>query len=315
MKSGKYKNNYIRAYIGTVFNWAFPETIDNDEETLKNINFILEDEYFDSIMISHIKDLTIRKKIRDMLKSSNIGVSYAAAFPIYYENLNPSSLNENKYLETLKKLKEYIEEAYFFNAKYFLIFSGEDPGIEKRELAKQKLLLTINELCEYSYKLSKDYDYILKITLEPSDRDMAKKYLLGPSIEVCEICKLINVNHDNFGVTIDLSHILLSNEKPLDYLLNLKDYIEDVHINNCIMNKENHTLFGDKHVPFGIEGGEVNTEEIINFLKILRDFNFFYRCNPLIVFEFTPLVKNDVKIVMANFKRVFNESWIKIQEK
>ena len=80
------------------------------------------------------------------------------------------------------------------------------------------------------------------------------------------------------------------------------------------MNDKDNLLFGDRHIRFGIEDGEVDTKEVVSFLKILKDLDFFYKGRPEIAFEFTPLINEDVKIVMANFKRVFNEAWSRILE-
>ena len=138
--------------------------------------------------------------------------------------------------------------------------------------------------------------------------------MLGPSKEVTEVFNKVNASYKNLGVTIDLAHIYLSQERPEEYLHNLKDYIEDVHINNCIMKDKAHPLFGDKHVLFGIKDGEIDIEEVIGFIKILRDLGYFYRKRPVVTFEVTPTVGQDVNIVLASFKRVFNESWSKIQD-
>ena len=312
MKFGRYKNKQIKVSVSIVFNWLFPDTISSDKSSIDKLPYILGDHYFDSIMISNIRKSQNRKKIKEMLKESHIEVSYAAAFPIYFENLNPSTADQKLRKKTLERLKECIDEAYYFNARTFLIFSGDDPGKDKRKFAKEKLVETLNDLCRYCY--DKSEDYLLKITLEPGDRELAKKFLLGPSNEVVEVCNLVKENYDNFGVTIDLAHIFLSQEEPAKYIHNLKDYIEEVHINNCIMNDKAHPLFGDKHVLFGIEEGEIDTEVIVDFLKILRDLRYFYRKRPIVTFEVTPTVGQDVNIVIANFKRVFNESWYRIQE-
>ena len=286
MKLGRYKNKQLKVFTSIVFNWLFPDTISTDKSNIDKLHYILEDDYFDSVMISHIRQSQNRKIIKNMLAASHIDVDYAAAFPIYFEDLDPSSTDESQRTKTVDRLKECIDEAYYFNARNFLIFSGKDPGKDKRVLAKEKLVDSLNVLCRYCY--DKSENYVLKVTLEPGDRELAKKFLLGPSKEVVEVFNKVNASYRNLGVTIDLAHIYLSMEEPKEYLHNLNDYIEDVHINNCIMNDKTHPLFGDKHVPFGIKEGEIDTDELIDFLKILRDLEYFYRKRPVITFEVTP---------------------------
>lgn len=312
MKLGRYKNKVLRVYNSIVFNWFFPDNISSDKSIIDNLNYILRDDYFDSVSISNIKESRNRKIIKNMIETSHIDIDYVAAFPIYFENLNPSSIDESQRRKTVDRLKECIDEAYYFNARTFLIISGDDPGKDKRKLAKENLITSLNELCDYCYGKSKDY--VLKITLEHGDRDLVKKYLLGPSKEIAEVLQMVKEHYNNLGVTIDLAHIYLSTEKLEEYLLNLKDFIEDVHINNCIMKNKDNPLYGDKHVLFGINESEIDTKEVINFLRILKDLGFFYRERPIVAFEVTPVPGQDINTVIASIKRVFNESWSRIQE-
>jgi len=312
MKLGRYKNKQLKVFTSIVFNWLFPDTISTDKSNIDKLHYILEDDYFDSVMISHIRQSQNRKTIKKMLTASHIDVDYAAAFPIYFEDLDPSSTDESQRKKTVDRLKECIDEAYYFNARNFLIFSGKDPGKDKRVLAKERLVDSLNELCQYCYDRSEDY--VLKINLEPGDRELARKFLLGPSCEVAEVCDQVKENYDNIGVTIDLAHIFLSGEEPREYALNLKDYIEEVHINNCIMKDKSHPLFGDKHVLFGIDDGEIDTEEVVDFLKTIRDLGYFFKERPVVTFEVTPTAEQNVDIVLAGFKRVFNEAWSKTGE-
>lgn len=162
MKLGTHKGKKIKAFTSIVFNWLFPDTIKNDEATIKRLPYILEDDYFDSVMMSDIKNPKNTKTVKDILKKGHIDVDYAAAFPIFFERLNPSSTDEDLRKKTLRRLRDLIDEAYYYWAKIFLICSGSDPGKDKRKKAKEKLVDSILELCRYCY--DRKEDYLLKIT-------------------------------------------------------------------------------------------------------------------------------------------------------
>ena len=315
MKLAYHKQKELVTFCGIVFNLIYPESIDVDKNIEKNIKTILKDSYFDIVAISWIKDEKIRKEVKKLLDLSHIKVAYIAAFPIYKLGLNLSSIDEIERKNSVKELEKYIDEALFLGAKRFLILSGKDPGVDLREQAKESLIKSIKTLCEYSKNKSKKDELI--IMLEPLDREFEKKFLIGPSEEAKYIADSVKQEYDNFGISIDYSHILESDEKPLDYINNLKDHIIDVHINNCVIKNEDNPFYGDKHVSFGMIDSEIDVNEVTEYLKIFRDIGYFsqenFKNEPTVLFEVMVQKNEDPEIIMSNFQRVFNLAWTRIQ--
>ncbi len=315
MKFAYYKNKELITFCGIVFNLIYPKTLNSDKNTEETLKTILKDAYFDLVAISNIKNRKTKNNVKKLLDLSHIKTTYIAAFPIYKLGLNLSSIDEDKRKNSVEELKNYIDEAIFFNSNRFLILSGKDPGIKLRAQAKENLIKSIETLCEYSKNRSKHSEFL--IILEPLDREFDKKFLIGPSMEAKYIADSVKKKYDNFGLSIDYSHILGSYETPKAYIHNLRDHIVDVHINNCVIKDVGHPFYGDKHVCFGMIDSEIDVDEITEYLKIFRDIGYFskenYKNEPTVLFEVMVQNSEDPGVIISNFKRVFNLAWTRIQ--
>ena len=150
--------------------------------------------------------------------------------------------------------KKLIDEAYLYGARMMLVGSGPDPGPEKRAEGLKQLAKSLGELC--SYARSKAKDHVLTITLEHFDRDMDKKFLLGPTVETAEFIRELRKEHDNLGVTLDQSHLYQLGEDAEESARLVGDLIVHAHFANCVVKDPSHPLYGDKHTPFSVPGGE-----------------------------------------------------------
>lgn len=110
----------------------------------------------------------------------------------------------------------------------------------------------------------------------------------------------------------DLSHLPLLRETPEEALKPIKDYLVHVHIGNCILDKD-HPSYGDSHPRFGLGAGENDTEDLIEFLKVLMDIGYLDgREAKTVSFEVSPLENETSEVVMANAKRVLKKAWAKL---
>jgi len=108
---------------------------------------------------------------------------------------------------------------------------------------------------------------------------------------------------------VDLLHLPLLKETPKQAILPVKDYLVHVHMGNCILKKKDYPGYGDQHPRFGIKGGENDSKELTEYLKVLLDIRFLNPENPPIVsFEVKPLVDEYSEVVIANAKRVLKEA-------
>ena len=292
----------------------FPETLKGGSPIVKTARKIIEDDLFGAIEITWVKDINEREKPANLLKSSHMDVVFLAGVPILVEKINLSSINEAERLKAVEKVKKWVNEAYFFGAKLLLVGSGPDPGKEKRNEAKQNLIYSLKELCEYAKR--KAANYTLVVTTENYDRKVDKRLLIGPTFESVEIARRVREEFDNFGLTIDQSHLSQLRESLSVALEKAKEYIVHVHLTNCIIRDLTHPVYGDQYPRFGIEEGEAGVKEVSKFLRSLQKVGYFTSKGPIslpvISLEVKPLPGEDSEVLIAASKRVFKEAWARL---
>ena len=74
-----------------------------------------------------------------------------------------------------------------------------------------------------------------------------------------------------------------------------------------------HPAYGDQHPRFGIEGGENDTPQVVEFLRVLFDIGFLGGTErPFLSFEVKPMAGETSEGVIAGTKRVFAEAWAQL---
>ncbi|MGC8972006.1 MAG: sugar phosphate isomerase/epimerase family protein [bacterium] len=294
---------------GIIHFMAFPQTMRGEGPILETIEEIVSDEFFSAIEISWIKDEKIREEARKLIETSGMTVAYGAQPRLLTQNLDISSLDEATRTRAVEEVKRSIEEAEYIGAVGVAFLAGKDPGPEKRELAKDALVKSICELCDYAKTHGN-----LRVELEVFDFDVEKNSLVGPSIVAREIAQRIKRERkDNFGLLIDLSHFPQQYESIRDAVYTTAGYVTHVHLGNCIIKDKSLPGYGDQHPRFGIKGGENGVKEVREFLRALFDIGFFdSQDKPIVSFEVKPLPGENPKAVIANAKRTLLEAWAEL---
>ncbi len=293
--------------VGLIHFMAYPSTIKGEGDILETIRSIAEDSYFNAIEITWIKDEVIREQVKKILATSHMTVAYGAQPRLLTTGLNINNLHETGRQEALKTLKEGIDEAYEMGAKGFAFLSGNYEESTKEE-AFQALVASTKELCAYA-KVKGD----MKIVLEIFDYDIDKKSLIGPAELAKRYAEEVRKEYDNFGLMVDLSHLLLIRETAKEAILPIKEYLVHAHMGNCVVKDKQLPGYGDAHPRFGFPGGENDVDELVEFLRVLMEIGFLNEKNPPIVsFEVKPYGDEEPKCVISNSKRTLNEAWAKV---
>ncbi|MGI6706358.1 MAG: sugar phosphate isomerase/epimerase family protein [Clostridia bacterium] len=298
-------HNFMQVSI--VHFMAYPFTMQGEGAIAETVRRILIDDYFDAIELSWIKDPQEKNMVIEMLRSSHITVAYGAQPRLLLTGMNINDLDEEKRLAAVASLKEGILEAYEMGASSFAFLSGryEENKIEE---AFQALLTSTKELCRFSRERGD-----MKIVLEVFDHRIDKKSLIGPAHLAARFAREMRKEYENFGLMVDLSHLPLLAESAREAILPVKDYIVHAHIGNCVVKGADLPAYGDMHPRFGFPNGENDVEELVEFLRVLRDIGFLNEQNPPIVsFEVKPFQDEDTEIVIANAKRTLNRAWARV---
>ncbi|HID95678.1 MAG TPA: sugar phosphate isomerase/epimerase [Candidatus Latescibacteria bacterium] len=296
---------YMR--VGLVHFMAYPETMRGEGPILETLEQIVEDDFFGAVEVSWIKDEHVKKRAKEILQTGHLAVAYAAQPRLLINKLDLNSLNETERQKAIEEVKKGIEEAAYLEAEGVALLSGPDPGEGRRNDAKAVLVDSLKQLCEFAGRRG------LRLELEPFDRDIDKKCLIGPSKEAVEIAEAVKADHPNFGLLLDLSHLPLQNETSRDALTTSAGHLVHVHIGNCVFRDRSHQAYGDQHPRFGMEGGENDVQELKEFLKMLFEIDFIGgEAKPLVSFEVKPGRGESSRAVVANAKRVFREAWAEL---
>lgn len=290
--------------LSIVHSMIFPEASGNI--ILESVSQIANDDFFSMIEISHINDAEIRKQVADLIRTSHLRVAFGAHPVILGKKLNLNSADTATRMEAVSEVKKLIDEAKEGGAERLILMSGPDPGEGNRMNADDLLVQSLHELCARAREKS------VSISLEPFDRTVEKKCLIGPAGEALTISKTMRTRFPEFGLTYDMAHGTLLDEIPKEALNQLKGHLVHIHLGNCIRTM-GHPSYGDKHPRFGLEGGENDVRQVVQFLRALQDIDYFQRTAhnvlPIIGFEVKPAVGERPETVIANVKRTWKKAW------
>lgn len=302
-------NESMRQYmkVGLIHFMAYPAVIKGEGPIEETLYKIAVDDYFEVAEITWMKDPATRKRVKKMIETAHLTVTYGAQPRLLTTGLNINDLNEDGRQQALSSLKAGIDEAYEMGATAFAFLSGKYSE-ESKEEAYQALVQSTKEICAYA-KAKGD----MKIALEVFDYDVDKKSIIGPVALAKRFAEEITAEYDNFGLMVDLSHLPLLHETPEESLIPIKDYIIHAHMGNCVVKDPSYPAYGDAHPRFGFPNGENDVEELAAYLRVLLSIGFLNKQNrPIVSFEVKPFEDEDSDLVIANAKRVLNLAWDKV---
>jgi len=298
-------------HLGIVYPKLFAHANSGEGPILETLSRLLHDPFFTAIEIAWIKDDQIRRQVRDLLELSAMEILYNGAPAIRGMGINLCSLDSDLRKESIANFKTIIDEAYFLGAKILHCVSGPDPGPSHRKAARINLIDSLQQLCRYAEEKTTQYTLIL--SLENSDRDVDRKAFLGPTRETVELAVEVRKDFDNFGLLLDQAHFPLMQEDPAESLAMAKGLLTHVHIGNCYSKDRSKPYFGDKHLPFGVPDSDIGVNELVVFLRKLREIGFWRESpvdkTPVISFEVGSFRDESPELILANVKRVFTRAW------
>lgn len=302
--------------LGIVHFMIFPEIIRGHGPIVETAKRIAGDPFFEVLEVGLVNEKATLAELKRVIEDAHMMVGVGAQPGLLLNKLNLAALDEGGRKRAVAQVKASIDQAYFLGARLVALLDGPDsyPGPERADKAKEQLIKSLKELCAYAGEEARDY--LLAISLEVFDRDVDKRSLLGPAPEVAEVAAQVRTEYDNFGVTVDLSHLPLLGESPRQALTPVQEYLVHIHVGNCVLRDKDHPAYGDYHPPFGCPGGENDVDELIEFLQVLFEIGYFDKDlptgRPVVTFEVKPLPGGDPELVIAGTKRVWSNAWAKL---
>jgi sugar phosphate isomerase/epimerase len=286
---------------------AFPECQSGDGPIWETIERVLLDDFFSGIEITRVNDPATRKAVAQLVEQTHAWVDFGAQPIILSQKLNLNSFDPSERRKAVSALEPYIEQAAELGARRFVLLSGPDPGISKRNDALDLLRVSLRELCEFART------HRISVALETFDREIDKKALVGPVHDAAKLGKEMQEDFKDFGLLYDMGHMVLLGEKPLEALRLLKDYVVHVHVGNCVK-VPGRTSYGDSHPRFGFPGGENDIAELVEFQSALFQTGYLLEKpvvgkKPMVGFEVKPQAGESSNAILANVKRSWRAAW------
>lgn len=288
--------------VGTIQWMSYPK-----ENVLDSIRKVTCDDFFDVLEVRKFADSKEREAAKKLLLHSRLRVCYGAQPSLLGRKLNPNDLNEEGRKKAEAALLEAVDEAEELGAGGIAFLAGKWEEDTKDQAYKQ-LLKTTRAVCTYAAAKN------MMVELEVFDFDIDKKALIGPAPYAAKFAADIRVTHRNFGLLVDLSHMPLTYETPEFVIRTLRPYITHLHIGNAVV-KKGKEAYGDMHPRFGFPESANDTEELLEFFRVLKAEGFFCEKAPYVLsFEVSPWGDEDADVVVANTKRVINRAWALLED-
>lgn len=294
--------------VGTIHFMSYPEVMRGEGDVLGTLKKLLQDDYFDAVEVTWIRDEATRRQAAQMLDVAGIKVCYGAQPRLLTTGLNPNAIDENDRLAAQQTLMEAIDEAESLGAKGIAFLSGKYKE-EEKDAAYEQLLKTTKALCAYAGTKG------MMVELEVFDFDIDKKSLIGPAPYAARFAADMRSACANFGLIADLSHFPLTYEGSRFVIQTLRPYITHLHFGSAVMQDAAMPAYGDAHPRFNFPNSENRMEDLLGFLRVLKEEGFFRADDPLVLsFEVKPWADEDPDLVVANTKRTLNRAWALLED-
>ena len=290
--------------IGTIQWMSHPPA---DYEVLDSIKTICCDDFFDALEVTQMKDDTIRQKAKDMLAQAHMRVCYGAQPRLLGTGLNPNDVDEEGRKKAEQTLLEAVDEAEYLGAKGIAFLAGKWEE-KTKEQAYSQLLKTTKNVCDYASQKG------MFVELEVFDYDMDKAALIGPAPYAAKFAADMRSMCNNFGLVVDLSHFPTTYETSKFVIQTLRPYITHLHIGNAVV-KAGCEAYGDQHPRFGFPESANDTEQLLDFFRVLKEEGFLNAEDPYVLsFEVKSWIGEDGDLILAGTKRVINRAWALLED-
>ena len=299
--------------LGIVHFMIYPQLLRGTGPIVETAKRIALDPFFEVLEVGLVNDPQVLPALKALSVESGLALGGAAQPALLTTGGNLANLDEAGRQTAVANVKASVDQSYALGTRLLAFLDGKNsyPGPDKEKQARAQFVKSVQELCAYAKE--KATDYTLYLSLEVFDRAIEKRSLLGPAPLVAEVAGEIRSTCDNFGITVDLSHIPQLGESPRQALEPVKDYLVHLHVGNCLLNDKGHPAYGDYHPPFGCPGSCNGVPELVEFLKVAFEIGYFDKKlptgRPVVTFEVKPLPGGDPELVIAGTKRVWEQAW------
>lgn len=197
--------------------------------------------FYSNVELGIFFDRENRKEVRRILEANGLSATTFCTPYVKDQKLALCDLDESgrrKSVDLAKKLAEYAHEMGYV---HFGVPSGDDPGPVFRGLAKDALTESMKEIADYIAPMG------MNLTIEPLDRYVYKKQLIGPMEETVVWFKQLHDQCPNTFIHWDSAHEALAGIDLFKSLDLASPYLGQFHLCDAIVDPK-EPCFGDLHM-------------------------------------------------------------------
>jgi len=202
--------------------------------------------FYQGVELGFIENKTCQLTIRDIVEGRGWQLTQWCSPKIADKGLSLSSLDASERRKAVDYAIELLAGCVETGALRIGLQSGPDVGEALRNDAKKAL----QESCLAISKAAEQYKG-LYLLIEPLDRFVHKKQLLGPIKETVEWFADLKRQCNNFYIHWDSAHEMLGGADLKDSVRLSAPYLAQFHLCNCV-NIPGHPYYGDHHMDVGV---------------------------------------------------------------
>lgn len=258
--------DYVR--LGLNHHLLYADVIKDSAEHLRTLEIVLNDSRLDILDMWYPWD--IKDQALKAIKDSGKTIYYNMGNRAGQRSLAPAAIDDEHRNYSMSIYKDELKRAKLCNAQKIITNSGPND-VENRSKCMDYLVEFYIEFCKCAEPTM--------VMIEPTDWDMSKNKLIGSSAEAVEICQRVrDAGCKNMASMIDMCHIPLMHETIVQAVSDTGEYLEHIHIGNCVTDKTS-PFYGDKHHGIGIEGGIYDVEDIAEVFRLCISSGYFSKDN------------------------------------
>ena len=219
----------------------FMPYLHDEKRLIEVLHKIAEMDFYRNVELPTFPTKEHRDTVRRILRDNDLTAATYAAPYLNEREMSLCDLNDRRRAETIRYLKMQADLAAECGYSTFGVPSGPYPGDEFHDEAMAVQADTLARIADYTALLG------MNCSIEPLDRYVHKKALIGPMDEVVRWFKPLHRAHPNLFLHWDSSHEQLGGLGIFNTLDMAAPYMSQIHLCDCI-DDPTHPCFGDLHM-------------------------------------------------------------------
>ena len=219
----------------------FMPYLHDEKRLIEVLKRIAEMDFYRNVELPTFPTKEHRDTVRRILRDNDLTAATYTAPYLNERGMSLCDLNDRRRAETICYLKMQADLAAECGYSTFGVPSGPYPGDEFHDEAMAVQADTLARIADYTALLG------MNCSIEPLDRYVHKKALIGPMDEVVRWFKPLHIAHPNLFLHWDSSHEQLGGLGILNTLDMAAPYLSQIHLCDCI-DDPTHPCFGDLHM-------------------------------------------------------------------